>query len=175
MHCSRVQGKVHVLVSCAAMQKRLTAVFCHCINTTQDLLLLQVCKHQTPMHCSRVQGKMLALVVCAAVHNKLTAALCHCIYTSQDLLFIQGCNHQTPMHCITVQGKLHALLLRVAVPKQVDSSLVTLQTHPSRFAIHTGCVSTKQQCTAALFRAKCMPTNMTSLDTFTLPFSRSNL
>ena len=68
MHCSTVQGKMHALLFCVAVQNRLTAVLCHCIHNYQDLLSTQVL--QTPntnalQHCSGQNACLVVLCRCA--------------------------------------------------------------------------------------------------------------
>ena len=102
MHCCSVQGNLHALLPCAAVQNQLTKALCHCIYI-HSANRCAVTKHQcpaagftaesmpcccakpvdsslvTPIHCCSVQGNLHALLPCAAVQNQLTKALSHCI------------------------------------------------------------------------------------------------
>ena len=131
MHCCGVQGNLHALLPCAAVQTQLTKALCHCtyIHSANGCA---VTKHQcpaagftaesmpcccakpvdsslvTPIHCCSVQGNLPALLPCAAVQNQLTKALCHCTY-SHSANRCAVTKHQLP--CSRVHGRKHALLL----------------------------------------------------------------
>ena len=121
------------------------------------------------------------------------------------MLFVQMCSKSPTMLCRTDFGKMHYPLFSAALQDRLAAASVSLQSHPWRFALHTGvqrrntnalhlcsgqkvfpivqcwsakqahsrqcitavtpmeicssyrCAVTQQQCTAALFGAKCIP------------------
>ncbi len=56
-----------------ALQISLTAGWCHCNHTCEDLLFMQVCSGLSPLHCSTALGKMLFPLLSGALQNSLTA------------------------------------------------------------------------------------------------------
>ncbi len=57
MHCSKVEGKIHVSLLGAALQNRLTACLWHCSCTYADLLFIQVCSDQHQCTAARFRAK----------------------------------------------------------------------------------------------------------------------
>ena len=189
-------------VALCCYANKLAAVLCHCISTYQVWLPTQMCNHQTPVQCSTLQGKMHALWLCAAVQtswqqfcataftpikfdyphrcaitkHQCSAALfrAKCMPCGSVLLCKQAgssvvplhlhlsslttphrcCNHQTPVRCSTLQGKMQALWLCVAVQTSWQQCCATAFA-PIKFGSPHRCVFTKHQCGAALFRARC--------------------
>ena len=141
IHCCSVQGNLHALLPCAAVQTQLTKALCHCtyIHSANGCA---VTKHQcpaagftaesmpcccakpvdsslvTPIHCCSVQGNLPALLPCAAVQNQLTKALCHCTY-SHSANRCAVTKHQCPAAGFTAES------MPCCCAKPVDSSLVT--------------------------------------------------
>ena len=95
-----------------------------------------VMQHQ----CTAALVKAEQLACCSVLlcKNRVTAALCHCSYTYGGLLCIQLCSDAALMHCSTGQGRTAGLLFSAALQKHVHSSLVPLQLHLWRSALHTG-------------------------------------
>jgi len=46
---------------------------CHCNDTCEDLLFIQVCSESAPMHCSTGFGKMQSPLFSVALQNRFTA------------------------------------------------------------------------------------------------------
>ncbi len=135
-HCSTVQGKMPSTLLSAALQTRLTAGLCHC-NALVEICSsyrYAVTRHQCTATLFRANCSPL---LSAALQDRLAAGLYHCNYTHEDLLFIQVCSDPTPVHCNFVQGKLQSPA-QCCSARQACSRLVSLQSHPRRFAVHTG-------------------------------------
>ena len=148
------QNAGFVALCCYA--NKLAAVLCHCICTYQVRLSTQVCVHQTPVRCSTLQVKMQALLLCVAMQTSWQQC---CATAFPPIKF--GYPHRcvltkTPVHCSTLQGKMQALLLCVAVQTSWQQCCATAFA-PIKFDYPHRCAITKHQCSAALFRAKCMP------------------
>jgi len=83
---------MHFPLLSAALHNRLAAAVCHCNDTYEDLLFIQVCTDLPLMQCNTDFGRMHTPLLSAALQNRLAAALCHCNDTYEDLLSIQVCS-----------------------------------------------------------------------------------
>ena len=115
-----------------------------------------MCNHQTPGQCSTLQGKMHALLLCAAVQTSWQRC---CVTAFTPIKF------DYPHRCAITKHQCSAAIFRakcmpcgpVLLRKHAGSSVSPMHLHLSNFAIHTNIAITKHQCSAAIFRAKCMP------------------
>ena len=116
-----------------------------------------MCNHQTPVQCSNLQGKMHALLLCAAVQTGWQQ-FCATAFTPIKFEYphrhVQSPNTRAVQHS---SGQNACLVCSVLLCKQAGSSVSPMHLHLSNFAIHTNIAITKHQCSAAIFRAKCMP------------------
>ena len=111
--------------------------------------------HQGPMHCSTFQGNMQAFLLCAAVQASWPRSCATLLqpgrYTFHTALSAPGTNASLRRF-----GQRAILLLCACSAAQQQwscaSPLTTQNIHSSRSR-----VTTRHQCTAALFGAKCMP------------------
>ena len=81
-------------------------------------------------------------------------AVCHCTYTYGDLLFIQVYSDQATKHCSKVQGKNAVSTVQCCFAKQAGSRQSVTAVTPMEICSSYRCTVTKQQSTAARFRAK---------------------
>ena len=117
---------------------------------------MQLFNQPSELHCSTGQGGMHFPLFSAALPKRLTAGLCQGNYTYHDLRFIQKCSEPTELHCSTVLGKVHFPLLSTGLQNRLTAGLCH-RIYKMEICSSHRCAASQQNCTAALFRAKCIP------------------
>ena len=127
-------GKMHLPVSRALLQHRLTACLCHCSYTYEDLLLINLCIDTTAMLCSTGFGKMHLPVSRALLQHRLTACLCHCSYRFAAHKVVHRHNSNALQHWFWQDA---FTTVQCCSAKQAHNMHVSLQLHLRRFAALT--------------------------------------
>ena len=136
MHCGTGQGRTAFSLFCAALQNRLTAALCHCSYTYGHLLFIQLCTDAAPKHCSTGQGRTAFSLFCAALQTG-SQQPCATAITPMEICSSYNCalmQHQSTAALVKAEQLSHCSVL---LCKQAHSSLVPLQLHLWRSALHT--------------------------------------
>ena len=124
---------------------------CHSRFTYGDLLFMQVCKDIALMHCSSVQGKMQSPLFSAALQYRLTPGS---LALQIHLWRFSLCSDAAQMNCSYVQGKMQLPQFSKTGSHQ---ALCHSRCTYGDLLFRQVCKVTQHKCTAALFRARCIP------------------
>ena len=127
---------------------------CHCSYTYGDLLFIQVCSDPTESTAARFRAKCSLYCSVLLCKTGSQQAVCHCSYTYGDLLFIQVCSD--PTESTAARFRANAVsTVQCCSAKQAHSRQCVTAVTPMEICSSYRCAVTKQQSTAARFRARC--------------------
>ena len=114
MHCSQVQGKMHLHCSMLLCKTGSQQAVFYCTYTYGDLFFIQVCTDSATMHCSKVQGKMESPPFSVALQNRLKNRQCFTALTPMEICSSYRCaltQHQCTAARFRAKCTLHCSML----------------------------------------------------------------